>query len=78
MMKNDILQDLTNITTLNKENIIDIITSGKENDYVQSWRARISEEINTRIETGVVTPIGCLSWCIRGIGWETLQSITPF
>lgn len=67
------LNELTNITTLNGENIIDILMSDREDDYVWEWKERISEEIRTRIETGIITPINVLTWCIRGIGWETLQ-----
>ena len=73
----DSLQELTNITTLNGENIIDILLSERQDDYVWEWKERISEEIRTRIETGVVTPINVLSWCIRGSGWETLQEVVP-
>lgn len=73
--ENDIMKDLVNITTLNGENIIDILTSESPNvidEYVWSWKERIKEEHERRIKTGIVTPIKVLPWCIRGIGWETL------
>ena len=69
----DNLQELTAITTLNGENIMDVLISDRTDDYVELWKARISEEIRTRIETGVITPVNVLTWCIRGIGWETLN-----
>ena len=72
------LKDLTSITTLNGEDILEIVMSDRTDDYVEMWRARISEEIQTRISTGVITPISTLTWCIRGIGWETLQDPYPF
>ena len=71
------LQDLANITSLNGEDIMDIILSGREDDYVWEWKERISEEIRTRISTGVFTPIRVLPWCIRGIGWKTLLEEEP-
>lgn len=70
----DNLQELTAITTLNGENIMDVLISDRTDDYVELWKARISEEIRTRIETGVITPVNVLTWCIRGIGWETLNN----
>ena len=76
------LRDLTMITTLNGENIIDILTSmGDEEmaDYIWCWKQRFSEEIQTRMATGVSIPMKALTWCIRGVGWETLsQSEVPF
>jgi len=72
------LKDLASITTLNGEDIMEIIMSEREDDYVWEWRERISEEIRTRIETGVITPIRTLPWCVRGIGWETLQEVKIF
>lgn len=74
----DALNDLAMVTTLNGENIMEIVMSDREDDYVWEWRERISEEIRTRIETGVVTPIKALPWCIRGIGWETLSKEVTF
>ena len=71
-------KDLVSITTLNGENIIDILMSEREDDYVCEWKERISEEIRTRIETGVIVPIRVLPWYIRGIGWEALQDNVPF
>ena len=74
----NVLKDLTNITTINGDDIKDILMSDREDDYVWEWRERIKEEIQTRILTGRVTPISVLSWCIRGVGWETLQDNVPF
>ena len=75
------LRDLTMLTTINGENIIDILTTmgdSEMNDYIWCWKQRIREEIQTRIETGMVTPVKVLPWCIRGIGWETLQEVKSF
>lgn len=72
------LQELASITTLNSEDIMEVLISEREDDYIQLWRERISEEIRTRIETGVVTPIRILTWCIRGIGWDTLMEVQNF
>lgn len=72
------LQELANITTLNSEDIISVLMSEREDDYIQLWRERISEEIRTRIETGVITPIRILTWCVRGIGWDTLMEVKNF
>lgn len=74
----DVLKDLTNITTINGDDIKDILMSDREDDYVWEWRERIKEEIQTRILTGVITPISVLSWCVRGIGWDTLADDVPF
>ena len=76
---NDELKDLTLLTTLNGENIIYILASynGDYNDYIWCWKQRISEEIRTRIATGIVTPVRVLTWCVRGIGWETLNKEVP-
>lgn len=75
------LRDLTMITTINGENIIDILSTMGDSemaDYIWCWKQRIREEIQTRIETGVVTPLNVLTWCIRGIGWETLREVKAF
>lgn len=72
------LQELANITTLNSEDIMEVLMSEREDDYIQLWRERISEEIRTRIETGVITPISTLTWCVRGIGWDTLMEVKKF
>ena len=68
------------ITTLNGENIINILLKPDEYavEYIKCWKERINEEINTRISTGVVTPISVLPWCIRGMGWETLDTEVMF
>lgn len=74
---NDIMYDLANYTTLNGDDIIEILMSYGDdeiNDYVWCWKQRISEEIQRRIETGVITPFRDLSWCIRGIGWGYLNN----
>jgi len=73
------MRELSLITTINGENIIDIIMSDREDDYVLEWRDRISEEIQTRIETGIITPINVLPWCVRGIGWKGfIKEEVPF
>ena len=72
------LQELANITTLNSEDVMEVLMSEREDDYIQLWRERISEEIRTRIETGVITPIRILTWCVRGIGWDTLMEVKKF
>ena len=75
------LRDLAMLTTLNGENIIDILsTMGDDemSDYIWCWKQRIREEIRTRIDTGVATPFRVLTWCVRGIGWETLQKEHEF
>ena len=77
-VNDDSLQDLATITTLNGEDIMDIILSDREDDYVWEWRERISEEIRTRIATGIYTPIRALPWCVRGVGWFAIsQEETP-
>lgn len=74
------LRDLAMITTLNGEDIMDVLSLDDDqmNDYIWCWKQRIREEIRTRIETGVITPINVLTWCIRGTGWETLQELKDF
>lgn len=70
------LRDLTIITTVNGENIIDILTNMDDEamaDYIWCWKERLREEIQTRIATGITTPFRTLTWCIRGVGWETLN-----
>ena len=73
----DVMYDLANCTTLNGEDIINILMNYSDeeiNDYVWCWKQRISEEIRNRIDTGVVTPIRSLTWTIRGIGWGYLSN----
>ena len=69
-LNDNTMKELSLITTINGENIIEVMMSDREDDYVLEWRERISEEIQTRMETGVITPISVLPWCIRGIGWK--------
>ena len=75
------LKDLAMITSVNGENIIDILTTMGDSemaDYIWCWKERFREEIQTRIATGVITPLNVLTWCVRGTGWETLQEVMPF
>lgn len=74
------ISDLVNITTLNGDNIITILMNEDEysKDYVECWKERIKEEIRTRIETGVITPIRYLKWYVRGVGWESLDPDVEF
>ena len=81
IIKDDNINDLVNLTTLNGENIMDILTTMGEsevNDYIWCWKERIREEIQTRMATGIITPVKVLTWCVRGIGWESVVNEVPW
>lgn len=81
IIKDDSINDLVNLTTLNGENIMDILATMGEsemNDYIWCWKERIREEIQTRMTTGIITPVKALTWCVRGIGWESVVNEVPF
>lgn len=76
-MESPDLKELINYTEINGDNIVDILVSKDDNEineYLSLWKERISEEMQTRIETGFITPIKCLTWCVRGKGWESLSN----
>lgn len=50
-----------------------MLDDNRLNDYMSCCRRRISEEIQTRIETGVSRPLESLKWYTFGKGWETLK-----
>ena len=77
----DNYKDLVNCTTVNGDDILKILFSYDDehiNDYVYCWRQRISEEIRSRIATGVITPIRYLDWYPRCDGWNKLDDEVPF
>lgn len=76
---NDV-KDLIAVSEIDRSNLIDILTwpDEKIDDYVQDMRDRISEELRTRIETGMSIPVRDLTWCFRGVGWEILDDVRLF
>ena len=81
MQSSELIKKIISIAEVTEDNDIRIITeknNSQMHDYVWCWEQRISEEIQRRIDTGVIIPIKLLDWCVRGIGWESLDEEVPW
>ena len=73
MRSTEEFNELIHCTEVNGDNLIEVLARYDDDelrDYVWCWKERIKEEFERRIDTGQITPLRVLSWCIRGIGWK--------